>query len=158
MAETPSSANTPASKNGGGAAADAARAAIAAADAGAQKAKEGARAAEAVADKTADASRAAAKANSEILRTQIETAQHAVRSGLETGMRSIEGLTQNLSRAFGASTPNPDLADQSAKNIQAVSQASTALAKGAQDASRAWFELTQKTVRSNLEALGQFAN
>jgi hypothetical protein len=161
MADPQTSAPNPASKNGGGAgaaAADAARAATAAADAGARQAKEGARAAEAVADKTAEASRAAAKANSEILRTQIETAQQAVRSGLEAGMRSLEGLTQNWTRAFGAATPNPELAEQSAKNVQAVSQASTALAKGAQDASRAWFDLTQKAVRTNLEAMGQLAS
>src|SRR6516165_6329239 len=99
---------------------------------------------EAVADKTAEASRAAAKANSEILRTQIETAQQAVRSGLEAGMRSLEGLTQNWTRAFGAATPNPDLADQSARNVQAVSHA--------------WFDLTQRAVRTNLEAMGQFAS
>jgi hypothetical protein len=123
-----------------------------------RQAKEGARAAEAVAENTAEASRAAAKANSEILQTQIETAQQAVRSGLEAGMRGLEGITQNWSRAFGAVSPNPDLAEQSAKNVQAVSQASTALAKGCQDASRAWFELTQKTVRTNLEAMGQFAH
>jgi hypothetical protein len=142
--------------NGPGVAAtEAARAAV---DTATRQAKEGARAAEAVADKTAEASRAAAKANSEILRTQIETAQQAVRSGLEAGMRSLEGLTQNWTRAFGAATPNPDLADQSARNVQAVSQASTALAKGAQDASRAWFDLTQRAVRTNLEAMGQFAS
>jgi hypothetical protein len=142
--------------NGPGVAAtEAARAAV---DTATKQAKEGARAAEAVADKTAEASRAAAKANSEILRTQIETAQQAVRSGLEAGMRSLEGLTQNWTRAFGAATPNPDLADQSARNVQAVSQASTALAKGAQDASRAWFDLTQRAVRTNLEAMGQFAS
>jgi hypothetical protein len=147
-------------KNGGAsaAAADAVRAATAASDAAARQAKDGARAAEAVADKTAEASRAAAKANSEIVRTQIETCQQAVRSGLEAGMRSLEGLTQNWTRAFGAATPNPDLAEQSARNVQAVSQASTALAKGAQDASRAWFDLTQKAVRTNLEAMGQFAS
>jgi hypothetical protein len=151
--------NTPASKNGGAtAAAAAADAARAATDAVARQAKDGAQAAEAVADKTAEASRAAAKANSEILRSQIETAQQAVRSGLEAGMRSLEGLTQNWTRAFGAATPNPELAEQSARNVQAVSQASTALAKGAQDASCAWFDLTQKAVRTNLEAMGQFAS
>ena len=157
MADPQTSAITPASKNGPAPAvvADAARAAT---EAVSRQAKEGARAAEAVADKTAEASRAAAKANSEILRTQIETAQQAVRSGLEAGMRSLEGLTQNWTRAFGAATPNPELAEQSAKNVQAVSQASTALAKGAQDASRAWFDLTQKAVRTNLEAMGQFAS
>jgi hypothetical protein len=156
MADTQIPATPPLAKNGpSDSPADAARAA---ADAAARQTKEGARVAEAVADKTAEASRAAAKANSEILRTQIETAQQAVRSGLEAGMRSLEGITQNWTRAFGAATPNADLAEQSARNVQAVSQASTALAKGAQDASRAWFDLTQKAVRTNLEAMGQVAS
>jgi hypothetical protein len=154
MADTPTSANPSASTNTGGAASDAARAAV---DAATRQAKDGARAAEAVADKTAEASRAAAKANSEILRTQIETAQQAVRSGLEAGMRGLEGMTQNWTRAFGAAAPNPDLAEQSAQNKQAVSRASTALARGAHDASRAWFDLTQRAVRTNLEAFGQLA-
>jgi len=126
-------------------------------DEGARQAKDGARAAEAAADKTAEATRAAAKANTEILRTQIETAQQAVHSSLEAGARSFEGLSQTWTRAFGVANPNPDLAEQSAQNVQAVSRASSALAKGAQDASRAWFDLTQKTLRTNLEAMGRFA-
>jgi hypothetical protein len=164
MADPQSPATPAVAKNGAGAANEGSRPAEAAAeaarsavDAAARQAQEGAQAAEALADTTADASRAAAKANSEILRTQIETAEQAVRSGLEAGMRSFEGMTQNWTRAFGAAAPNVDLADQSAKNVQAVSQASTALAKSAQDASRAWFELTQKAVRTNLDAMGQFA-
>lgn len=164
MTDVQNSAATPAPKNGGGgsAASDAARSAAdagaRAADAGARQVKEGARAAQAVAEKTAEASRAAAKANTDILRTHIETAHQAVRSGLETGVRSFEGLTQTWSRTFGVATPNADLAEQAAQNVQAVSQASSVLAKGAQDASRAWFDLTQKTVRTNLEAFGQLSS
>ncbi|CAN7440989.1 phasin family protein [Phenylobacterium sp. LjRoot225] len=127
------------------------------AEAGSRSFDESARAAEAVADKTADASRAAAKANTEILRSQFETAEQAVHSSLEAGARSIEGLSQTWTRAFGVGNPNPVLAEQSAQNIQAVSRASSALAKGAQEASRAWFDLTQKTLRMNLEAIGRFA-
>lgn len=130
----------------------------AAAEAGARRAKEGARVAEAMASKTAEAGQAAAKANGEILHSQIETAQKAVRSSLEAGMRSLEEMTQNCTRALGVAAPDPNLAAQSAQNIQAVSQASGALAKGAQDCSRAWFELTQQAVRSNLEAFGRLAS
>jgi hypothetical protein len=123
----------------------------------AQRAQEAVRAAEAVSDKTADASRAAAKANAEILRTQVETAQHAVRSGFEAGMRTLEGMTDNFARACGVAGPDPGLAEQSARNVEAVSGASAVLAKGAQDAARVWFDLTQRSVRTNLEALGQIA-
>lgn len=146
--------DTPAGKVGAEAAIEAAQTA---AQAGARQAKEGVRAAEAAAAKTAEASRAAAKANSDILRSQMETAQQAMRSGLEAGARSFEGLTQNWSRTFGVGAPNPDLAERSAQNVQVVSEASSVLAKGAQDASRAWFELTQRAMRTNMEAFGQLA-
>jgi hypothetical protein len=151
MAEVQVSNGESAPRNNGGATLEASRAA---ADAG-RRAKDGARAADAAAEKAAEASRAAAKANSEILRTQIETAQQAVRSSLEAGISSLEGLTQSWTRAFGVNAPNPDLAETSAQNLQAMSQASSALTKGAQDASRVWLELTQKAVRTNLEAFGQ---
>jgi hypothetical protein len=125
----------------------------------ARQAAEGARAAaEAVADKAADAGRAAAKANTEIVQTQIETAEQAMRSNMEAWARTYEGLTQNWKRALGVATPNPDLAEEAAQNVRAISQATSVLARGAQDASRAWFELTQNAVRTNLEALSQVAS
>jgi hypothetical protein len=157
------SAATPTSQKGGGNSSgsdrgrEAAEGASRFLDEGARKVEEGARAAEDVADKTAEASRAAANANAEILHAHIDTAQQAVHSSLETGARTIEGLSQTWSRAFGVVKPNPDLAEQSAQNVQAVSRASSALAKGVQDASRAWFDLAQKTLRTNLEALSRFA-
>jgi hypothetical protein len=156
MADLQPPTTPPTPKNGTGAAAQ--ETVRSAAETGARQAKEGVRAAEAVAEKTAEAGRAAAKANSEILLTQIETAEQAVRTGLEAGLRSFEGLSQSLTRVFGAGASKPELAEQSAQNVQAVSQASSALAKGAQDASRAWFDLTQKAMRTNLEAVGQFAS
>jgi hypothetical protein len=132
-------------------------AARAAADAGARQARDNARAVEAVVDKSAEAGRAAAKANSEMLNSQIETAQKAVRTGLEAGMRSFEGLTESWTRAFGVGAPNADLAGQSTQSVQAVAQASSVLAKSAQDASRAWLDLTQRAMRTNLEAISKLA-
>lgn len=122
-----------------------------------EQVEESARAAEAVSEKTAEASSAATKANAEILRAQIETAEQAVRSGFETGARTVEAMSRSFVHAWGVASPNPDLAEQSAQNVQAVSRASTVLAKGAQDAARAWFDLTQNSLRTNLEALGEIA-
>jgi phasin family protein len=154
MAETPTSASTPAPK-GVITPADPVEA-KSFSEAAARPAKEAAKAAEAVSAKAAEAAAAAARANSDILHRQAETAQSAVRSGLEAGVKSFEGLTQSWTRAMGL-TPSVDLAETSSRNLRAVSQASTALAKGAQDASKAWLELTQRTVRTNIEAMGQFA-
>lgn len=110
---------------------------------------------EAVIEKTADASRDAARANREILQRNAETAHEAVRSGIEAGAQSLHGLAENMSRSFGMMRPDPELAEQSARNIRAVSEASTALARGSQAASRAWFDLVQSGARANLEAFGE---
>jgi hypothetical protein len=175
MAETPTPVPTPKSS----ASAEALDTARGVADAGARSAKDSFKAAEAVGDKsleaaknagvaatktaevirekTAEATEAAAKANSDILRTQVETAQSAMRSGIEASVRSFEGMTQTWSRSFGLGGSGAELVETSSRNLKAVSQASTALAKGAQDASRTWVDLTQKTVRANMDAMTQIA-
>ncbi len=127
------------------------------ADAVADQMKEGARAVEAVAGKTADATRDATRAGEGILRAQIETAKQAARTGADTGKRSFEVLTQSVTRAFGLAQPNADLTNQSAENVRAVSEAASALAKGAQETSGALFDLAQRTMHSNVAALAQFA-
>jgi hypothetical protein len=152
MADPKASVNNPPSKNGQ-AAADAARSAV---DTSTRTLEADAQQREQVRP-MAMATIREDKANSEIMRTQIETAQQAVRSSLEAGMRGLEGLTQNWTRAFGAPGANTALAEQSAQNLRAVSQASSALARGAQDASRVWLELTQRAMRTNLEAFSRFA-
>lgn len=175
MPEPQTPATPSAAKNGASASAAAIEAARSAADVGSRQAKDTAEAIAAASEKTlenaraaaresskatevaADQGGAAAKAGAEVVQTQIESAQQAVRSSLEAGMRSFEGITQQWTRAFGAAAPTGDLTQPSTQGVQAVSQASSALAKGAQDASRAWFELTQKTMRTNLEAFGQLA-
>jgi phasin family protein len=123
----------------------------------AEAAKRPAKAAEAAAEKTAETAQAAAHAGGEILRTHVEAARTVVQTGLETGAKSFEDMTRTWTRALGIVAPDPQFTETSTRNLKAVSEASKALAKGAQDASRAWLELTQKTVRTNVEALGQFA-
>jgi len=54
--------------------------------------------------------------------------------------------------------PNPELAEQSAQNIRAVSEASTALARATQEASRVWLDFIQSGVRANLEAFAELTN
>jgi hypothetical protein len=124
----------------------------------ADQVNQAANAADAVTEKAADAGKEAIRASSEILRTNVEAAQDAMRTSLESGMRAFEDMAQNMSRVFGVATPDPQLAEHSVRNVRAVSQASTALARGGQEASRAWFELAQQTVRTNLEALSQVAS
>jgi hypothetical protein len=57
-----------------------------------------------------------------------------------------------LTGAFGFAERGLVLVEASSRKLQAASEASKVLARGAQDASRAWMELTQNRVRANLEA------
>ena len=155
--QTPQSTSTGTGNVKNGASRDAMEAARKAVDTAADQARQGARATEAVTEKTAEATRDASRASAEILRTQFATAEQALRTGVESSARGLEGLTQGLTRVFGVTGPNPELAARSAENVRAVSEASTALAKGAQETSRSLFELAQKTMTSNVEAFSRFA-
>lgn len=146
--QTPGTASA-ASKSGSAASAEAIEAGRRAAEAAERQTEKAARVAEQVIDKTAEASEETVRA--------IGTAQDAWRASLEAGARSVEGLSQTMSRTFGIAAPDGELAERSAQNVRAISQASTALAKGAQEASRVWFELVQQGLRTNLEALSELA-
>ena len=51
-----------------------------------------------------------------------------------------------------------ELARRSAENIEAVAEASTILAKGAQEISREWFALMQERLAKNLDAMSRLAS
>jgi hypothetical protein len=124
---------------------------------GARGPEQATRAAEAAMDQTAAAGEEAVRANQEIIRTNVEAAQDAMRAGMEASAQAFETMTTMLTRTFGVAAPDGRLAEQSAQNVRAVSQASTALARGAQEASRAWLDLVQQAARTNLEAVSQLA-
>jgi hypothetical protein len=119
-----------------------------------RQAEAGVRAVRDAAQRTADVSEEAARANGEILRRNVEAAEDVVKTTVEVGM---EGLTRTLSHAFEVVRPDHDLAEQSARNLRAISQASTSLAHVAQEATRAWLGLVRQSARCNLEAAGQLA-
>jgi hypothetical protein len=48
-----------------------------------------------------------------------------------------------------------ELARRSSQNIEAVSEASTILARGVQDASREWFGLVQDRLEKNLDGINE---
>jgi len=112
---------------------------------------------EATINRTAEAQKDAARANQEFLSSNLDTARDALRSGVEASAHAFETVTTSLTRTFGMAAPNGEVAEQTAQNVRAVSQASTALARGAQEASRAWFGFIQQASKANLEAMSQFA-
>ena len=111
--------------------------------------------AEAAIDRTLEARQV--RANQDLMKSNLETAQDAVRSGVEASAQAFESVTKSLTGTFGMATSDGQVATQAAQSVRAVSQASTALAHGAQEVSRAWFGFIQEASRANLEAMSQFA-
>lgn len=67
-----------------------------------------------------------------------QVAQSGLNAAAETYKRAADQFTQ----ALGFAGPHAEeLARRSSQNIEAMSQASTVLTKGAQDISREWFGL-----------------
>ena len=122
-----------------------------------REAEESLRAAQDAAKKTADAGAESLRANGEILRQNMEVAEDLARTAVEVGMTSVEGFTRTMSRAMGVARPDGEMADQFAQNLRAISEASPALSRVAQEASRAWLGVVKQTVRNNLEALGEMS-
>jgi phasin family protein len=86
----------------------------------------------------------------------------SVRDAMEFGLNTVENFqkaTDQFTQAVGFAGPQAEeLARRSAENIEAVAEASTILAKGAQEISREWFALMQERLAKNLDAMSRLAS
>jgi hypothetical protein len=100
-----------------------------------------------------------------IVQTGAEGAQTAARAMQETLQNSFGAASEMARRSTDQalrlfSFPSGDaqgLAEQASENIRAVAQSSTVLARGVQDLSREWLELSQQRWQKNLEGLNALA-
>lgn len=118
-------------------------------------------------EKTAEAGRNAARAGEQTVRatadaarrgagTAQEASQAAWQSGLNTTAQGLQTITDRFTQALGFAGPQAEeLARRASENIQAVSQASSVLAKSAQEISQEWLNLAQDRFAKNLEALNR---
>src|SRR3954462_12651146 len=114
-------------------------------------ADEGARTARTVTDEAARVGQQTARAGADIARRGTEAARNAVESGLNTATQTLERVTDQFTKVLGFSGPQAaELARRSSENIQAVTQASTVLARGAQEVSQEVFGLVQDRLTKNL--------
>ena len=116
-------------------------------------------------NKTADAGRSAAgeatkageqtfRASADAARGGAETAQDAMRAGLNTAAQTFQQVTDQFTRTLGFAEPqSQELARKSSQNLEAVTQATSVLAQGAQEISREWFGLAQERLRKNIDGL-----
>ena len=99
-----------------------------------------------------------ARAGADLARRGAETARDSLQSGLNTATQSFQRINDQFTQAWGFSGPQAEeLARRSSQNLQAVSQASTVLMKGAQEVSHEWFGFAQERVQKNMDGLSRLA-
>jgi phasin family protein len=97
-------------------------------------------------------------ASTTIARRAAETAQQASETGLNRAMHSFQQVTDQFTQMFAVAGPQAEeLARRASRNIEAVSQASTVLTKGAQELSREWFDLMRDQLAKQLDAMNRIA-
>jgi hypothetical protein len=98
------------------------------------------------------------RAGAEGAQTMARTMQEAVQTSLSTASELARLSTDRAMQLFRPRTGDAQsLGDETSQNLQAVAQAGTVLARGVQDVSREWFELSQKRLQMNLEGLSSLA-
>ena len=129
-----------------------------AAEAGRNATDEAARTADTVTKEAAKVGETTARAGADVARQSTETAHEALRVGLNTAAQNFQRLTDQVTQVLGFAGPQAEeLARRSSENLQAVTQASTILVKGAQDVSREWFGLAQERLTRTIDDLNRLA-
>jgi phasin family protein len=121
-------------------------------------ADEAARTARTVTDEAARVGEQTARAGADVFRRGTETARDNLQQGLNTATQSFQRITDQFTQVLGVSGPQAEeLTRRSSQNLQAVSQASSILARGAQEVSQEVFGLVQDRVQKNIEAVSRIA-
>jgi len=110
------------------------------------------------ADEAARVGEQTARAGADAARRGAETARDTVQSGLNTATETFQRVTDQFTQTLGFNGPQAEeLTLRSSQNLQAVSQASSVLMKGAQEVSHEVIQLVQDRVQKNVEAASRLA-
>jgi phasin family protein len=121
-------------------------------------ADEAARTARTVTDEAARVGEQTARAGADIARRGTETARDTFQSGLNTASETFQRMSDQFTKVLGFNGPqSEELARRSSQNLQAVSQASSVLARGAQEVSHEVIQLVQDRLQKNVEAVNRLA-
>src|SRR3954471_5146124 len=121
-------------------------------------ADEAARTARTVTDEAARVGEQTARAGADIARRGTETARDNLQPGLNTANETFQRLSDQVTKVLGFNGPqSEELTRRSSQNLQAVSQASSVLARGAQEVSREVIQLVQDRLQKNVEAVNRLA-
>ena len=121
-------------------------------EAGRETADQMARAGQAATERASSAAEQTARASAEVFQKGTETARNSLQSGLETAKQGFQRMNDQFTQVLGFSGPQAEeLTRRSSENIQALTEAGTVLAKGAQDLSREWLGFAQDRQAKNME-------
>src|SRR4051794_26285815 len=121
-------------------------------------ADEAARTARTVTDEAARVGEQSARAGADIARRSTETARDTFQSGLNTANETFQRMSDQFTQVLGFNGPqSEEVTRRASQNLQAVSQASTVLARGAQEVSREVIQLVQDRLEKNVEAVNRLA-
>ena len=99
-----------------------------------------------------------ARAGADAFRRGTETARNNLQSGLNTATETFQRINDQFTKVLGFNGPqSEELTRRSSQNLQAVSQASSVLARGAQEVSREVFGLVQDRLQENIDAVSRIA-
>src|SRR3954463_13988881 len=119
-------------------------------------ADEAARTARTVTYEAARVGEQTARAGADVFRRSTETARESVQSGLNTATQTFQRMRDQFTQVLGFNGPqSEELTRRSSQNLQAVTQASTVLARGAQEVSQEVFGLVQDRLQKNVEAVNR---
>ena len=121
-------------------------------------ADEAARTARTVTDEAARVGEQTARAGADVFRRGTETARDNLQSGLNTATQSFKRINDQFTQALGFNGPQAEeLTRRSSQNLQAVSQASSVLARGFQEVSHEVLGLVQDRMTKNIDGLSRLA-
>ena len=99
-----------------------------------------------------------ARAEADVLHRGSETAPDDLQQGLNTATQTFQRINDQFTQVLGFNGPqSEELTRRSSQNLQAISQASTVLARGAQEVSQEVFGLVQDRVQKNIDAVSRIA-
>src|SRR4051794_40169956 len=121
-----------------------------------EAADEAAGTARTVTDEAARVGERTARAGADIASRSTEAARNAIESGLNTATQTVQRISDQFTKVLDVSGPQAEeLARRSSENLQAVTQASTVLARGAQEVSQEVFGLVQDRLQKNIDAVNR---
>jgi hypothetical protein len=91
-----------------------------------------------------------------LARRTAETARENVKSSLNTAAQGFQSLTEQFANLTGLAEAE-ELARRSFENLLAVSDSSSVLARGIQEALQVWFALAQERLTKNVEGFSRLA-